>query len=339
MKNARKINIVEKEYESLIEEGAYDICRFTECKNITFLIEINIKYVKKVILSNLDLKEDSDQIKLLNNFLNKRVIEKNFSLCKQHLNETYNFIVEFFNSIESNVTKELDISNFKTQHLIAFSKFPFKNILDFFEFKINDLFCNKFYSGLFEDYDNLRKSIFETFLSQLNLTEKDLYASSYSNSEFIWFMDAYHYIAIPVYWQRNFILEKYIGKDSDQGKLHGPDFIFKDIRKNKTYGFEVVELNKLIFHSPKGFKDVNKFSENIFKQIKNRGGCFENYLKTIKLEVERKIEKWSKYQNTDYKYVGLILNNKIPSEWYLIFEILINSIYVTQKSVDGILFL
>lgn len=152
-------------------------------------------------------------------------------------------------------------------------------------------------------------------------------------------MEYNHYTSIPINWQKNFILEKYIGTGYDQGKLNGPDFILKDILINKTYGFEIVEINKLLFQSKNGFRDITKFMKNISAQIQQRGGSIENYIETIKIEIDKKIEKWKKYQKTDYKFIGLIVNHSVPDEWYIIFELFMNSLYVSQKLIDGIIFL
>lgn len=309
-----------------------------KCNNSTFLVEINNEYLRQIVLPFLDPKNNFEQIKEFEEILNKKIFESHFLKCKKHLNETYNYIIDIFNSFWNVDEEKLKIKNVEKLNQIGFSKFPFKNMSELFAYKVNDWFCNKTYSNLFKRKDNLRKSIIQKLTSQLKITEEEFQSISNKESEFIWFMENKHYTSIPINWQKNFILEKYIGGGFEQGKLNGPDFIFKDTVTGETYGFEILELNKLLFDFSNGFRDISKFLENITKQIQKRGGSIENYLRTIIIEVDKKVEKWKKYQITNYKFIGLI-NHSVPDEWYIIFELIINTLYINQDKINGIIFL
>jgi hypothetical protein len=112
------------------------------------------------------------------------------------------------------------------------------------------------------------------------------------NSEVHWFMEADHYCGIPMDLKQKLIIQRYIGNTHDQGKMNGPDFIFKNLETRETAGLEVFELNPTFFKFENKIRDPEKVIKNIDIQInQKRGGKIENNLRTLNKEIYRKIEK------------------------------------------------
>ncbi|WP_342272777.1 hypothetical protein [Spiroplasma endosymbiont of Acasis viretata] len=158
---------------------------------------------------------------------------------------------------------------------------------------------------------SLKKIIPNTFLKQL-ITEKFSKVHNI-DSEIRWFNESRHYLSIPIIIRKNYILKEYIGTTKEQGRLNGPDFILENINNKKTLGLEIVELNPVLFVFPNGVRDFEKVGKKLDKQINEQkgGNFYRNWINLIKI-VEDKINKWKKFQKTDEKAIGIILNNSVP---------------------------
>lgn len=153
-------------------------------------------------------------------------------------------------------------------------------------------------------------------------------------------MEADHYCGIPMDLKQKLIIQRYIGNTHDQGKMNGPDFIFKNLETRETAGLEVFELNPTFFKFENKIRDPEKVIKNIDIQInQKRGGKIENNLRTLNKEIYRKIEKWDKYVKTNKKYIGVILNNSLADEIYFMMECNIKEDEFISNHLDGIFFL
>jgi hypothetical protein len=234
--------------------------------------------------------------------------------------------------LESKKTIYFDNTNYCYDHL--------KKLVDIEDFTLwtHKYMFSKTYSLYFRDLDcysadKLYFSTFEYFQSN-NIVLDGM------NSEVRWFMEANHYCGIPIDLKQKLIIQRYIGNTCDQGKMNGPDFIFKNLETRETAGLEVFELNPTFFKFENKIRDPEKVIKNIDSQInQKRGGNIENNLRTLNKEIYRKIDKWDKYVNTNKKYIGVILNNSLADEIYFMMECNIKEDEFISNHLDGIFFL
>ncbi|WP_338978942.1 hypothetical protein [Spiroplasma endosymbiont of Panzeria rudis] len=216
--------------------------------------------------------------------------------------------------------KEIDFINFLVPHSNESIESWFFNFL--IHNKTNDEWLRYYHDNKGPDIlrPSLKKIIPNTFLKQ-PITEKFSKVHNI-DSEIRWFNESTHYLSIPIIIRKNYILKEYIGTTKEQGRLNGPDFILENINNKKTLGLEIVELNPVLFVFPNGVRDFEKVGKKLDKQINEQkgGNFYRNWINLIKI-VEDKINKWKKFQKTDEKAIGIILNNSVPDIWYYIFEI------------------
>lgn len=270
-------------------------CQFKSCEENIFSHSLDLNYFKKMIFEHLTNLNKLEQNKELFKFSNS-IYASDF--CKNHLFEIY----------FSYLTK-LKIIDF----LIPRSN----KIIEswFFDFLIynqtNDEWLRCYHDN--KGIDILKPSL-------IKIIPDDFF--QINNSEIKWFNDSNHYLGIPIKIRKNYILKEYIGTTKEQGRLNGPDFILENINNKKTLGLEIVELNPVLFVFPNGVRDFEKVGKKLDKQINEQkgGNFYRNWINLIKI-VEDKINKWKKFQKTDEKAIGIILNNWVPHIWYYIFEI------------------
>jgi hypothetical protein len=254
------------------------------------------------------------------------------SLIDQFVMLKYQTDVRGHWTLESKSTIYFDNTNYCYEHLAKLVN------IDDFALWTHKYKFSKIYSLYFQDLDCY--SADELYFSTLEYFQLNEIALDEMNSEVRWFMEPDHYCGIPLDLKQKLIIQRYIGNTHDQGKMNGPDFIFKNLETRETAGLEVFELNPTIFKFDSEIRDPEKVIRNIDKQINQiRGGNIENNLKTLNKEIYRKIEKWDKYVKTNKKYIGVILNNSLFDEIYFIMICHIKGNEFISSQIDDIFFL
>ncbi len=294
-------------------------CYIKNCNNSIFLFEIDKQKCINFIASYLDPLLERKQLENLLKFKSWPEF-RNSNYCEKCLNLRYGYFITKF--------KELD------------KDFCWEKFSDLYVEMAQDLYINELYSSIFEGKDNFKRSILKKIISELSISEEELNEKKH-NPEFFWFLVREKYNSVPIYWQKNFILKKYIGEGKNQGKLNGPDFILEDKKTKKTYGFEIFGFNNNIVTVNKPVKDFKKFIESAFPEKIKRGksATLSDYIAEIIEKINSKLKKWEKFQKTDYKLIGIVLLNSVPDEWYPILNMFFNTYYRNQEeSIKGIIF-
>lgn len=153
--------------------------------------------------------------------------------------------------------------------------------------------------------------------------------------EMYWWNEQYCIIGLPIYWLKNFVIDKYIGNNSNnQGKYNGPDFIFKDTNDNQKIGLEIASINWNIVNSFKKIDQIEKYADNKVFNVKS----FDERVNLFKKVVFEKSKK--KYINCDELYLGIVVTDTIGDYEYFVLELILNKYIKDEKlSLSGVFIL